>query len=70
MLRIENLTFRFGKRALFDRAAATIHAGRRVGLVGRNGAGKTTLLRLIAGVIEPDDGIVEVPPRWRIGMTR
>ena len=70
MLRIENLTFRFGKRVLFDRAAATIHAGRRVGLVGRNGAGKTTLLRLIAGVIEPDDGIVDVPPRWRIGMTR
>lgn len=70
MLRIENLTFRFGKRVLFDRAVATIHAGRRVGLVGRNGAGKTTLLRLIAGVVEPDDGIVDVPPRWRIGMTR
>lgn len=70
MLRIENLTFRFGKRTLFDRADATVHAGRRVGLVGRNGTGKTTLLRLIAGVVEPDDGIVDVPPRWRIGMTR
>ena len=70
MLRIENLTFRFGKRTLFDRADAAIHAGHRVGLVGRNGTGKTTLLRLIAGVIEPDEGIVDVPPRWRIGMTR
>ena len=70
MLRIENLTYRIGKRALFDRASASVNGGHRVGFVGRNGTGKTTLLRLITGQLDPDDGIIEMPPRWRVGVTR
>ena len=69
MLRVERLTYRIGKRVLLDRAEATIGPGQRVGLVGRNGAGKTTLLRLIAGELDPDEGAIEMPRRWRIGMT-
>ncbi len=33
---------------------------RRIGIVGRNGSGKTTLLRLIAGLIAPSTGAVQV----------
>jgi ATP-binding cassette subfamily F protein 3 len=69
MLSIENLSFRIGDRVLLDRARATIAPGQRVGLFGRNGAGKTTLLRLIAGEIEPQGGRIEIPPRWRLGIT-
>ena len=69
MLSINALTHRIGARVLFDRADATVAVGHRVGLVGRNGCGKTTLLRLIAGQLEADEGRVEVPTRWRIGMT-
>ncbi len=70
MLRIENLTYRIGKRILFDNASVGINGGHRVGFVGRNGTGKTTLLRLITGQIEPDDGVIDMPPRWRVGVTR
>ena len=35
-----------------------VAAGDRIGVVGRNGDGKSTLLRLIAGLEEPDDGVV------------
>ena len=37
----------------------TVHHGERVGLVGPNGAGKSTLLRVLAGIYEPTQGVVE-----------
>ena len=70
MLRIDRLTYRIGPRTLLDQAEATVNPGHRIGLVGRNGAGKTTLLRLIAGKLTADGGSVEVPSRWRGGLTR
>jgi ATP-binding cassette subfamily F protein 3 len=70
MLRIDKLTYRVGARVLLDRAEAAIAPGHRVGLVGRNGSGKTTLLRLICGELEPDEGRIERPAKWRIAMTR
>ena len=69
MLRIDKLTYRVGDRMLLDEADAAVNASHRVGLVGRNGTGKTTLLRLIAGDLEPHEGRIETPARWRIGMT-
>ncbi len=46
----------FGHHALLDGASLTVHAGERIGLIGRNGAGKSSLLRLIDGTGLPDDG--------------
>jgi len=69
MLSISNLTYRIGARVLLDSADVSINAGHRVGLVGRNGTGKTTLLRLITGELSPSEGTIEVPRRWRIGIT-
>jgi ABC-2 type transport system ATP-binding protein len=37
-----------------------VEAGETVGVVGRNGTGKSTLLRLIAGVLIPDEGRIDV----------
>jgi len=67
MLVIDDLTLSVAGRTLIDGASAQVPAGARVGLVGRNGTGKTTLFSAIAGELAPDDGRIELPPRWRIG---
>jgi ATP-binding cassette subfamily F protein uup len=46
----------FGLQPLLDRAALTVLAGERIGLIGRNGTGKSTLLRAIAGDLPLDAG--------------
>ena len=68
MLHINDLTFRFGGRVLFDRATAVVSKGHRVALVGRNGTGKSTLLKLIAGQLQTDAGAITVPAGTKIGM--
>ena len=58
MLQVSSLTKGFGDRTLFENATWQITAGDRVGLCGPNGAGKTTFLRILAGLDEPDTGVV------------
>jgi ATP-binding cassette, subfamily F, member 3 len=67
MLRINDITFRFGGRVLFDHATVHIAAGQRVGLVGRNGTGKSTLFKLILGELHLDGGEIGMRPRARLG---
>jgi len=58
LLRLENVTKRFGGLVAVDRVSLTINEGERVGIVGPNGSGKTTLFNLINGVYIPDEGRV------------
>lgn len=41
-------------------ATFTVHRGESVGVIGPNGAGKSTLLLVLAGIITPSEGVVEV----------
>jgi ATP-binding cassette, subfamily F, member 3 len=69
MLTLFEVTYRIDRRrALLDRANAQIPEGAKVGLVGRNGVGKSTLLDLIRGVLQPEDGTIELPRGCRIGF--
>ena len=43
-----------------DSVSLCIDAGQILGVVGPNGAGKTTLLRILADILEPDEGTVEI----------
>ena len=67
MLTLDAVTVRLGGRVILDRASASLPPGSRVGLIGRNGAGKSTLVRVVAGLLDPDDGSAEMPRGARIG---
>ena len=43
----------------------TIHAGHRVGFVGRNGAGKTTIFRFLERKLKPEEGDIDQPRKWK-----
>jgi ABC-2 type transport system ATP-binding protein len=58
-LRLQGLTKRFDRLAV-DALDLTIHVGEFYALVGPNGAGKTTTLRMVAGLLKPDAGSVDI----------
>jgi ATP-binding cassette subfamily F protein 3 len=67
MLSINAITVRLGGRLILDRATAALPPGSRVGLIGRNGAGKSTLMKVVAGLLEADEGGFELPKAARMG---
>lgn len=60
MIDIQNLSFHFGLRTLFEDTSVMIQDGQKVGLVGPNGCGKSTLFKLIEGKFSPDGGKIEI----------
>jgi heme exporter protein A len=66
MLSVSGLQLWRGDRHVLRNVSFDAVAGRCVLLTGKNGAGKTTLLRVIAGLLEPEEGQV----RWRGAPTR
>jgi ABC-2 type transport system ATP-binding protein len=56
MIRLDNLTKRYGKFTAVDQLDLHIRRGELFGLLGPNGAGKTTTLRMIAGILRPSEG--------------
>ena len=67
MIQLSNLTKSFGDRILLDAVTWTVGDGDRVALCGPNGAGKTTLLRMLAGLDDPDSGLVVKPSGLTVG---
>lgn len=56
----------FGNNQLFRNVEFYINRGDKISLVGRNGCGKSTLLKVIAGVLEPDQGETFIQPGLKI----
>lgn len=60
LIRLRNLTKRFGQVTANDHISLDIHPGRVKALLGENGAGKSTLMSMLAGRLLPDEGRIEV----------
>jgi ABC-2 type transport system ATP-binding protein len=60
MIRLTNLTKRYGSFTAVDGINLDVPRGELFGFLGPNGAGKTTTLRMIAGILRPSGGTVEI----------
>jgi ABC-2 type transport system ATP-binding protein len=60
MIRLSNLSKRYGSFTAVDGINLEVPAGELFGFLGPNGAGKTTTLRMIAGILKPTGGTVEI----------
>jgi ABC-2 type transport system ATP-binding protein len=57
---VERVTKRFAGHTAVNAFSLTVRRGIIYGLLGPNGAGKTTSIRMILGIIEPDEGVVQL----------
>lgn len=65
---LQDVTFEFGSRVIYEEATWHIQPNERIGLIGYNGTGKSTLLRLLTGEYAPSKGTVEKSKGIRIGF--
>jgi len=56
IIKIENLTKKYGNFTAVKDLYLEVHRGETIGLVGPNGAGKTTTIKMIAKILRPDSG--------------
>ncbi|RLL71911.1 ABC-F family ATP-binding cassette domain-containing protein [Paenirhodobacter hankyongi] len=67
LLQLSGISLTFGGDPVFEGLDLTVQEGDRIALVGRNGSGKSTLMKVMAGLVEPDQGSRVVPSGTRVG---
>ncbi len=68
MISANNVSLRFGKKALFEEVNITFTPGNCYGLIGANGAGKSTFLKILSGELESTTGDVTMDPGERLSV--
>ena len=66
-IELHHVSKSYGERKLIDDFDYIILKNQNLGIVGPNGCGKSTLLKMIAGLVEPDEGMIEIGETIRIG---
>ncbi|WP_108624327.1 ABC-F family ATP-binding cassette domain-containing protein [Candidatus Similichlamydia epinepheli] len=60
VLLLEHVEFDYGQGTVLSKVCIEVVRGDRIVVIGNNGAGKTTLIKLLAGIIQPTKGAVEL----------
>ena len=66
LLSAEHLSINFGSRQLLEDVNFYLNEGDKTGVIGINGTGKSTFLKVLAGVIEPDEGRISRNPNVQV----
>lgn len=66
-IELEHISKAYDNRTIIKDFSYTLLRSDRIGIVGRNGAGKSTLLHMIAGLLSPDSGTVDIGSTVKIG---
>jgi ATP-binding cassette subfamily F protein uup len=68
IIELSHISKSFGDNKVIDDFSYIVLRNDRVGIIGPNGSGKTTLINIIAGIMEPDSGIVDKGETVKIGL--
>ncbi len=68
MISANNVTYRVGKKALFEDVNIKFTEGNCYGLIGANGAGKSTFLKILSGKLDTTKGDIVVTPGQRLSV--
>jgi ATPase subunit of ABC transporter with duplicated ATPase domains len=68
MIAANNVTYRVGKKALFEDVNIKFLPGECYGIIGANGAGKSTFLKILSGQLETTNGTVTMDPGQRLSF--
>ena len=68
MIQAINVTYRVGKKALFEDVNIKFTEGNCYGLIGANGAGKSTFLKILSGQLETTNGEIVITPGQRLSV--
>ena len=60
IIRVDDLTFRYNGLDVISNITFSVEKGTYLGIVGPNGSGKSTLIKCILGILQPEQGRVEL----------
>lgn len=67
LLKMEKVSAGYGDKVILNSIKLNLVPGSRIGLLGRNGAGKSTLIKLLAGDLQPLQGVVSLAKGIKLG---
>lgn len=66
-IELHNVSKRYGEKVILDDFSYIVLKNQRLGIIGPNGCGKSTMMKLMAGLVQPDSGTIEVGETVKIG---